>query len=331
MLYFKFVIIYSILFSFIFFISKYFNWIDEPNERKIHRFPIYNTGGLALYLFYALIISQYEFNHNIELIIATGSFVCLGGFVDDRKNIRPITKLIIIFIPSIYLLNNGISINDIGEYEYIGIIYLGKFGIPFLILAIGLLINATNYIDGVDGLLLGIFITSLVYYLFLVDNIEVQNLLKLLLIPLIINFILNIIPHKTGIKFFSGDSGSLFIGFFLSFLTINLYKEFNIHPVYLIWPLWYPVYDFLYVSMNRLIKNKSLFSPDKTHLHQIIFYKLNQNHILTTFIFMLMNIIVILFSFYLNNLSKITSLCFFVIGFCIYFLIRKKIEVKLNM
>ena len=236
--------------------------------------------------------------------------------------------MIIIFIPSIYLLNNGISINDIGEYEYIGIIYLGKFSIPFLILAIGLLINATNYIDGVDGLLLGIFITSLVYYLFLVDNIEVQNLLKLLLIPLIINFILNIIPYKTGIKFFSGDSGSLFIGFFLSFLTINLYKEFNIHPVYLIWPLWYPVYDFLYVSMNRLIKNKSLFSPDKTHLHQIIFYKLNQNHILTTFIFMLMNIIVILFSFYLNNLSKITSLCFFIIGFCIYFFIRKKF--KLN-
>ena len=72
------------------------------------------------------------------------------------------------------------------------------------------------------------------------------------------SFIFNIIPHKTSIKFFSGDCGSLFIGFFLSFLTINLYKEFNIHPVYLIWPLWYPVYDFLYVSMNRLIKNKSL-------------------------------------------------------------------------
>ena len=38
---------------------------------------------MALYLFYAVIISQYEFNHNIELIIATGSFVCLGGFIDD--------------------------------------------------------------------------------------------------------------------------------------------------------------------------------------------------------------------------------------------------------
>ena len=329
MLYFKFVVIYFILFSFIFLISKYFNWVDEPNKRKIHSFPIYNTSGLALYLFYAVIISQYEFNHNIELIIATGSFVCLGGFIDDRKNIRPITKLIIIFIPSIYLLNNGISISDIGEYEYIGLINLGKFSIPFLVLAIGLLINATNYVDGVDGLLLGLFITSLVYYLFLVDSIEVQNLLKLLLIPVIINFIFNIIPHKTNIKFFSGDCGSLFIGFFLSFLTINLYKEFNIHPAYLIWPLWYPVYDFLYVSINRLLKNRSLFTPDKTHLHQIIFYRLNQNHILTTFIFLVINIIIILISYYLNNLSKITSLSFFVIGFFIYFFIRKKIKLQL--
>ena len=329
MLYFKFVVIYFILFSFIFLISKYFNWVDEPNKRKIHSFPIYNTSGLALYLFYAVIISQYEFNHNIELIIATGSFVCLGGFIDDRKNIRPITKLIIIFIPSIYLLNNGISISDIGEYEYIGLINLGKFSIPFLVLAIGLLINATNYVDGVDGLLLGLFITSLVYYLFLVDSIEVQNLLKLLLIPVIINFIFNIIPHKTNIKFFSGDCGSLFIGFFLSFLTINLYKEFNIHPAYLIWPLWYPVYDFLYVSINRLLKNRSLFTPDKTHLHQIIFYRLNQNHILTTFIFLVINIIIILISYYLNNLSKITSLSFFAIGFFIYFFIRKKIKLQL--
>ncbi len=329
MLYFKFVVIYFILFSFVFLISKYFNWVDEPNKRKIHSFPIYNTSGLALYLFYAVIISQYEFNHNIELIIATGSFVCLGGFIDDRKNIRPITKLIIIFIPSIYLLNNGISISDIGEYEYIGLINLGKFSIPFLVLAIGLLINATNYVDGIDGLLLGLFITSLVYYLFLVDSIEVQNLLKLLLIPVVINFIFNIIPHKTNIKFFSGDCGSLFIGFFLSFLTINLYKEFNIHPAYLIWPLWYPVYDFLYVSINRLLKNRSLFTPDKTHLHQIIFYRLNQNHILTTFIFLVINIIIILISYYLNNLSKITSLSFFAIGFFIYFFIRKKIKLQL--
>ena len=62
-----------------------------------------------------------------------------------------------------------------GNYDYIGLINLGKFSIPFLILSIGLLINATNYIDGVDGLLLSFFFSTLVYYIFLVENVELQN------------------------------------------------------------------------------------------------------------------------------------------------------------
>ena len=79
MLYLKFLIIYFILFSLVFFVSKYFNWVDEPNSRKIHNNPIYNTGGLIIYLFYLIIVSQFELNHNIELIITTGFFVILGG------------------------------------------------------------------------------------------------------------------------------------------------------------------------------------------------------------------------------------------------------------
>ncbi len=326
MLYLKFLIIYFILFSLVFFVSKYFNWVDEPNSRKIHDNPIYNTGGLIIYLFYLIIVSQFELNHNIELIITTGFFVILGGFVDDRKNIRPLTKLIIIFIPSIYLLGNGIIINDLGNYDYVGLINLGKFSIPFLILSIGLLINATNYIDGVDGLLLSFFFSTLVYYIFLVENVELQNLLLLLSIPVFFNFILNIIPSRSGFKFFTGDNGSLFIGFFISFLTINLYKEFNVHPAYLIWPLWYPVYDFLFVSINRLLKNQSLLKPDKSHMHHYIFQILKKNHILTTFLFIISNTTILILSLQLTDYSKFISLIIFGLSFILYSLIRFKIN-----
>ena len=68
---------------------------------------------------------------------------------------------------------------------------LGKFHIPFLILATGLLINATNYIDGSDGLLLTFFICCLGYYIFLIDDTQTISLIKLLLIPVILNLILN--------------------------------------------------------------------------------------------------------------------------------------------
>ena len=73
---------------------------------------------------------------------------------------------------------NGINIYDLGNYEYIGTLYLGKFQLPFLILASGLLINATNYIDGVDGLLLIFFISCLGYYIYLIDEPNTIYLIK---------------------------------------------------------------------------------------------------------------------------------------------------------
>ena len=153
----NFIIIYILISSSIIYLSTYLGYFDKPNKRGIHRIPTINTGGLIIYLFFLSTVSQSELNYNVELIISIGFFICLTGFVDDRINLTPSTKIVLIIIPSIYLILNGISISDLGQYEYLGKLELGKFKIPFLLLAIGLLINATNYIDGIDGLLLIFF------------------------------------------------------------------------------------------------------------------------------------------------------------------------------
>lgn len=319
-------LVYLFLFLIIFYLSKNFKWIDVPDKRKIHKNPIYNTGGLIIYFFYLIVVSQYELNSNIELIITVGFFIVIGGFIDDRKNIEPLTKIFIVLIPSVYLIYNGFFISDLGKYEVIGPIYLGKFEIPFIILAIGLLINATNYIDGIDGLLLSFFSTCLIYYIFLVDDQELRKLLLVLLIPIVFNFILNFTTQKSGLKFFTGDTGSLFIGFFLCFITIELYNNFEIHPTFLIWPLWYPIYDFLYVTSNRIKHKKSFLKPDKSHFHQIIFFKLKKNHFLTTLLLILLNLTVLTCGYLLSTQSKITSLTVFIVGFFLYSLFRLKIK-----
>ncbi|MBT6447837.1 MAG: undecaprenyl/decaprenyl-phosphate alpha-N-acetylglucosaminyl 1-phosphate transferase [Flavobacteriaceae bacterium] len=318
----KFVILYILISSSIIYLSIYLGYFDKPNKRGIHRIPTINTGGLIIYLFFLSTISQSELNYNIELIISIGFFVCLTGFVDDRINLNPSAKIVLIIIPSIYLILNGISISDLGQYEYLGKLELGKFKIPFLLLAIGLLINATNYIDGIDGLLLIFFISCLVYYIFLIDDIETINLLKFFVIACFLNLILNLLPSKNKFKVFSGDSGSLFIGFFISFMTIELYNSFNIHPAILIWPLWYPVYDFLFVSINRLINKKSIFKPDNTHLHHIIYNKFNGNRISPIILFLLVNSSIIILGYKISEISKLLSLSIFIIGFTLFFIIR---------
>ena len=318
------IFLYLLLFLFTEFISKKLKFYDKPNIRKIHNSNILNTGGIIIYLFHLMVINFYEFNYNIELIISIGFFICLVGFIDDRINLNPSIKTIFILAPSLYLILNDISITNLGNYEYIGVIGLGKFQIPFLILAIGLLINATNYIDGIDGLLLTFFITCLGYYLFLIDDTKTENLIKLLLLPVFFNLILNMLPSKSKLKFFSGNVGSLFIGFFISFLTIELYNSFGIHPVYLIWPLWYPVYDFLFVSLNRAILGKSIFLADNSHLHHKVLIYFKNDHLKTNILFFISNCTVIYFAYLLSNYSKFLSLISFIIVFLIYFIIRLK-------
>ena len=82
-------ILYFFLLLFTVIISKKLEFYDKPNVRKIHKLKVYNTGGLIIYLFYLIIVNFFEFNHNIELIISIGFFICLIGFIDDRLNLAP--------------------------------------------------------------------------------------------------------------------------------------------------------------------------------------------------------------------------------------------------
>ena len=283
------IILYLITLMFTTLISKKLEFYDKPNIRKVHNSKVYNTGGIIIYLFYLVIVNFFEFNHNIELIISIGFFICLVGFIDDRVNLKPSNKVLFIIIPSAYLILNGI-----------------------------------NYIDGVDGLLLVFFACCLGYYIFLIEDDKTVYFIKLLLIPIILNLILNMLPSKSQLKFFSGNTGSLFIGFFISFLTIELYNGFGVHPAFLIWPLWYPVYDFLFVSANRALLKKSVFSADNSHLHHIILKKFKKDHFKTILLFLVLNISIIYFGYLISNFSKILSLMIFIFGFLFYFLIRFK-------
>lgn len=326
--YIEYTLIYIILLSIGILISKKLGFTDKPNRNKrtVHEIPTINTGGLILYLFTLLITFKLDLDKNINLIIYASSIIILIGFIDDRKNLSPKIKIFFISILCFYLIKKGIRINDIGDYNLIGKLNLGKFGFIFLLLASGLLINGINYADGIDGLLLIFFLSCLNYYLFLIDNINLAYFIKILIFGASINLIFNLLPNKTNLKLFSGNSGSLFVGFFISFLTIELYRNYKIHPTFLIWPLWYPVYDFLYVSIKRLKKKKSIFKSDNTHFHHFLLKKFNNNHNLSILIFTIINILVIIFGYKLSVLSNLLSLILFFISFFIYFLFRKNLD-----
>jgi len=272
----KFIIIYVLISSGIIYLSTYLGYFDKPNKRGIHKIPTINTGGLVLYLSFLSVISQGEFNYNIELIVSIGLFVCLTGFVDDRINLNPSSKIILLLIPSIYLILNGISIRNLGQYEYLGILELGKFEIPFLLLAIGLLINATNYIDGIDGLTGTQFVMSFIilfFYIFIenkpfLNSSDLQTLSSLFFLVIIFLFFnLGILNSK---KIFLGDAGSNFLGFVIGWILIYFSYIGIISPIMCIWIVALPCIDLLRVFIVRIANKSSPLRPDRRHIHFLL-------------------------------------------------------------
>ena len=317
------IIFYPILLAFVIVISKKFNFVDNPNSRKIHQKPIPNTSGLALYLMLVYFISLEEMSYDIEYIIATGSIIILVGFFDDRKNLAPGVKLCLILLPIILLIFEGYFLKNLGKYEFIGEVSLGKFSYIFTLLAVGLLTNSFNYIDGIDGLLSGISLTSILFFIFLNNLESFSNILLFFIYGLIINIIFNFLPIKNNYKCFMGDAGSLFLGFFISFMMIYLSTKKNVHPSYLIWAVWYPVYDFLSVNFFRLAKNKNIFQPDKIHFHHLILKYFNNSHVKSFFFINIINILILILGYVVAvKIGKIYSITLFIILFFVFFNIR---------
>ena len=311
----KLTLIYLLIQSLVIILSKKFNFFDYPDNRKKHRQKIINTSGISLYIFLIFVVSEYEFLTKVDKIIVIGFFITLCGFIDDRKKLTPGVKLILLFFPVLYLIFDGYLLIDLGTYPLIGEVFLGKFSFIFTLLACGLLINSFNYIDGIDGLLLSYSILNILYFMLITEDKNLMTFLIIFLIPLSINLFFNMLPIRTNLKMFSGDSGSLFLGFFFSFFIIFLYLDQNIHPSYLIWACWYPVYDSLYVTFKRVFNKKKFYSADRTHLHHTLIKK-NKNHFIATSVIILAHLLILSFGY---NVVKYINETFSLISFFIFF------------
>ena len=108
-------------------ISYKIDFLDYPNERKVHSTPIPYIGGLALGLSYCVVvfITDIDFVY-LNLIFVYALIVSIVGLVDDKFDISPISKIILQSIPVYILISKGLYLTNIGNYEIIGRINLGR-------------------------------------------------------------------------------------------------------------------------------------------------------------------------------------------------------------
>jgi len=172
-----------------------------------------------------------------------------------------------------------------------------------------------------DGTLSFTMISVLAILYFLVPDKNFQLFLIMILIPIVIflcfNFSLLGLP-----KLFLGDSGSLLLGFIISFILIYLTNQKFIHPIILAWSVAIFVYEFLSINIIRLKNKQNPFKAGTDHLHHRLFEK-TKSIFLTNFLIALFNIILFVIG-YLSFLfiSELVSLILFVTFFIIFLILR---------
>jgi len=305
-------------------ISYKFKLLDKPDKRKIHTKATAYSGGIAISTILISSILLFDISDNtLNLILSIAFLVSMVGLLDDTFNLNVGGKLSLQIFPIIYLvITHNLNLNQIGDYDYFKI-ELGAFAMPFTLLCVLFLINSFNYFDGMDGVLCFSSISTLLILFFLFQDKNFNFFLILILIPLVIflcfNFSLFNLP-----KMFLGDSGSLLLGFIISFILIYLAKNSSIHPILLAWSVVIFVYEFLSVNIIRLRMRHNLFSAGQDHLHNIFFMKYKSLFLTNSFIFFLNIFLYLMGYFSFNLINPLASLILFISLFFIYLFLRNK-------
>ena len=318
--------IYSVSIFFTFFIcakiSYKLNLVDVPNKRKIHIKPTANTGGFAMIITLLFALQALDiFDKILSLIISIGFLISMVGLIDDKFHLNTGGKLSLQIIPIFYLIVfENLTLSHIGAYNHL-ILNIGSFAVPFTLLCVLFLTNAFNYFDGMDGTLSFTTISVLVILYFLVPDKNFQLFLIMILIPIIIFLCFNFSFLRLP-KLFLGDSGSLLLGFIISFILIYLANQKFIHPILLAWSIAIFVYEFLSINIIRLKNKQNPFKAGTDHLHHRLFEK-TKSIFLTNFLITSFNITLFVIG-YLSFLfiNELVSLILFILFFMIFLVLR---------
>lgn len=248
------------------------------NIQWVHDGEIPRLGGMIIYfgfLVYWLLFQNELTMSFIEcLLISSLPLIYISIKEDLLHNTRPITRLACMFLSTLlFFLCFDISYPSI-EFPIIGewLANSSLLNLLFFSFCVVVIINGSNLIDGVNGLL-PITLLMQCLSLFYITNEMNVNTNMIHLIYLIISIIIFMFFNYPWGKIFLGDTGSYFLGFFVSLLTIIIFSE---HPEIPSWHavliLSYPAFELLFSIIRKSFIGLNPMLPDSGHLHLKLFY-----------------------------------------------------------
>lgn len=257
--------------------------LDQPDERRIHQASTPRLGGIAIYLavITGLIAQQtllqveygdsFLFSHTF---LIAGTVVFLTGLVDDIFGMRALIKLIIQSSVAMYLFYSGVQVHSIAGLELPFLINFTTTVVWFL-----LIVNAYNLIDGFDGLASGL---ACIGAIGIAGSLVFRHLYleAAFILPLVGACLSFLRFNRSPARIFLGDSGSLFIGFYLAWISLATVSKgpalASIAVPFLAFGV--PLFDLLLAVWRRSLRKMfyqllslpipiGIMSPDLEHVH----------------------------------------------------------------
>ena len=285
---------------------------DEPDERKVHKVVIPTLGGLGIFggFILATLMGAPVGSYELQYFAAAAIVIFFLGIKDDILVLSAAKKFVGQLVAAGILFKfGGVQISNMHGF-------LGISNIPYMasmvlsLFTIIVIINSFNLIDGIDGLAgsLGL-LTSLVFgaYFFFAGQL-LYGVIALSLAGSLVGFLFyNFSPAKI----FMGDTGSLLIGLINSIMVIKFINiagstavkvPLEAAPAIGFAILIVPLFDTLRVFALRILKRKSPFSPDRTHVHHFLL-ELGFSHRKIAMLCVSFNIALILMAYFLRSLG----------------------------
>jgi UDP-GlcNAc:undecaprenyl-phosphate/decaprenyl-phosphate GlcNAc-1-phosphate transferase len=245
--------------------------------RHLHTKPLPRLGGIAICVtFTAAALAYLPISKLLHIAVSTTSYlgilvpvllIFLMGAYDDIKPLKPKAKIAVQSCAALLLYLAGFGIHYFSSLfaeHPVG----AAIDLLFTVFWVLLITNAFNLIDGLDGLAAGSALISVVAVL--VVCLLGHNSLITYLVVVLLGAILGFLPYNFyPASIFMGDSGSLFIGFLLSALSLAGAQEVNPTSGIAISILAFglPILDVALAVLRRSLRGHPVFRGDTDHIH----------------------------------------------------------------
>ena len=266
-------------------IADKFNIIDKPNGRSSHSSIVLRGGGV-IFIVGAWLYAAF---YGVQLWPFLVGLTMIAGisFVDDVKPLPDSVRLVVQFIAM------GLMFYQWGilHWEYCWIVILG------LILCVGI-INAYNFMDGINGITGGYSLAILIPLAWLNHNggtsiarFTDQNLIYVTILADFVFCFFNFRPRGKA-KCFAGDVGSVGVAFILVYMVGALILKTGDFTYIMLLAL-YGV-DSVLTIVHRILLHENIGQAHRKHVYQLMANELKMSHVTVSVIYMLLQLTIAL-------------------------------------